>query len=78
LGADIVIHSATKYLDGQGRCVGGAIVGGRELLDAEIYPFLRTGEPGPIAAGERFSGRPLRGHAEVFEALRRWKDSRYD
>ncbi len=43
LGADIVVHSATKYLDGQGRCVGGAIVGPRELLDREIYPFLRTG-----------------------------------
>jgi len=43
LGADIVVHSATKYLDGQGRCVGGAIVGPRELLDKEIYPFLRTG-----------------------------------
>ncbi|BCX89527.1 O-succinylhomoserine sulfhydrylase [Methylomarinovum tepidoasis] len=43
LGADIVVHSATKYLDGQGRCVGGAIVGPRELLDKEVYPFLRTG-----------------------------------
>jgi O-succinylhomoserine sulfhydrylase len=45
LGADVVVHSATKYLDGQGRCVGGAIVGQRELLDKEIYPFLRTGGP---------------------------------
>lgn len=44
-GADIVIHSATKYLDGQGRCVGGAIVGPQELLDKEIFPFLRTGGP---------------------------------
>lgn len=43
LGADIVIHSATKYLDGQGRCVGGAIVGSEALLEKEIYPFLRTG-----------------------------------
>jgi len=43
LGADIVVHSATKYLDGQGRCVGGAIVGPKALLDREIYPFLRTG-----------------------------------
>lgn len=45
LGADIVIHSATKYLDGQGRCVGGAIVGPNELLEKQIYPFLRTGGP---------------------------------
>ena len=33
LGADLVIHSATKYLDGQGRCVGGAVVGSREHTD---------------------------------------------
>jgi O-succinylhomoserine sulfhydrylase len=45
LGADLIIHSATKYLDGQGRCVGGAIVGAHELLDKQIYPFLRTGGP---------------------------------
>jgi O-succinylhomoserine sulfhydrylase len=45
LGADLVIHSATKYLDGQGRCVGGAIVGPHELLEKQIYPFLRTGGP---------------------------------
>ncbi len=43
LGADIVIHSATKYLDGQGRCVGGAIVGSDALLGEDIYGFLRTG-----------------------------------
>lgn len=43
LGADIVIHSATKYLDGQGRCVGGAIVGAEACLDEYIYPLLRTG-----------------------------------
>ncbi len=42
LGADIVIHSATKYLDGQGRCVGGAIVGTEKILSNEIYTFLRT------------------------------------
>lgn len=44
LGADIVIHSATKYLDGQGRCVGGAVVGSRELMD-EVVTFLRTCGP---------------------------------
>ncbi|MGD0959239.1 MAG: O-succinylhomoserine sulfhydrylase [Methylomonas sp.] len=43
LGADLVVHSATKYIDGQGRCVGGAVVGGRALLEKEIYPYLRTG-----------------------------------
>jgi len=43
LGADIVIHSATKYLDGQGRCIGGAIVGSDAILSGDIYTFLRTG-----------------------------------
>ncbi|MEM6583248.1 MAG: PLP-dependent transferase, partial [Pseudomonadota bacterium] len=40
----IVIHSATKYLDGQGRCVGGAVVGGREHME-EVTTFLRTCGP---------------------------------
>ena len=44
LGADIVIHSATKYLDGQGRCLGGAVVGGAELM-AEVLGFVRTCGP---------------------------------
>ena len=42
LGADIVIHSATKYIDGQGRCLGGAVVGGAEIIE-EIHGFLRSG-----------------------------------
>ena len=41
LGADIVIHSATKYLDGQGRCLGGAVVGKADRL-ADVYGFLRS------------------------------------
>jgi len=45
LGADIVIHSATKYLDGQGRCIGGAVVGDSELVGKEVYGFLRTAGP---------------------------------
>ncbi|MBD3656130.1 MULTISPECIES: O-succinylhomoserine sulfhydrylase [Marinobacter] len=44
LGADIVVHSATKYLDGQGRCVGGVVVGPEKLLE-EIYGFLRSAGP---------------------------------
>ncbi|MDD4914467.1 MAG: O-succinylhomoserine sulfhydrylase [Methylococcales bacterium] len=43
LGADLIVHSATKYIDGQGRCVGGAVVGGETLIEKEIYPYLRTG-----------------------------------
>jgi O-succinylhomoserine sulfhydrylase len=45
LGADIVIHSATKYLDGQGRVLGGAIVGSQALLGEGIAHFLRTAGP---------------------------------
>lgn len=41
LGADIVVHSATKYLDGQGRCLGGAVVGKQALLE-DIYAVLRS------------------------------------
>jgi O-succinylhomoserine sulfhydrylase len=43
LGADLVVHSATKYIDGQGRCVGGAVIGCEELIEKDIYPYLRTG-----------------------------------
>lgn len=42
LGADIVVHSATKYLDGQGRCIGGAVVG-RDKEMEEVFGFIRTG-----------------------------------
>jgi O-succinylhomoserine sulfhydrylase len=45
LGADLVIHSATKYLDGQGRVLGGAVLGPRELVMDGVYPFLRTAGP---------------------------------
>ncbi|MCX7945518.1 MAG: O-succinylhomoserine sulfhydrylase [Hydrogenophilus sp.] len=44
LGADLVIHSATKYLDGQGRVLGGAVVGAAALLE-EVYRFLRVAGP---------------------------------
>lgn len=44
IGADIVIHSATKYLDGQGRCVGGAVVGSEAHMQ-EVTTFLRTCGP---------------------------------
>jgi O-succinylhomoserine sulfhydrylase len=44
LGADIVIHSATKYLDGQGRVLGGAVLGAKDLMEG-VYTFLRTAGP---------------------------------
>lgn len=45
LGADIVIHSATKYLDGQGRTLGGAVLGKREVIYEGVFGFLRTAGP---------------------------------
>ncbi|HET8610997.1 MAG TPA: O-succinylhomoserine sulfhydrylase [Burkholderiales bacterium] len=46
LGADIVVHSATKYLDGQGRVLGGAVLGSREVVhDGGVFGFLRTAGP---------------------------------
>ena len=45
LGADLVIHSATKYLDGQGRCVGGAVIGDAQRVGTDIFGFLRTAGP---------------------------------
>ena len=44
MGADIVVHSATKYLDGQGRCVGGAVLGSQQHME-EVVTFLRTCGP---------------------------------
>lgn len=44
LGADIVIHSATKYIDGQGRVLGGAVLGDKKMLEG-VYGFLRTAGP---------------------------------
>jgi O-succinylhomoserine sulfhydrylase len=45
LGADLVVHSATKYLDGQGRVLGGIVVGSEELVMENIYPILRNAGP---------------------------------
>jgi O-succinylhomoserine sulfhydrylase len=45
LGADLVIHSATKYLDGQGRVLGGAVLGRRALVAEGVFRFLRTAGP---------------------------------
>jgi O-succinylhomoserine sulfhydrylase len=44
LGADLVIHSATKYIDGQGRCLGGAVAGKNTIVE-EVHGFLRSGGP---------------------------------
>ncbi|WP_051678489.1 O-succinylhomoserine sulfhydrylase [Thiomicrospira pelophila] len=45
LGADIVIHSATKFIDGQGRCLGGAVIGSEKLVGEEVRGVIRTAGP---------------------------------
>jgi O-succinylhomoserine sulfhydrylase len=45
LGADLVVYSATKHIDGQGRVLGGAIVGSRELIGGDIHTFIRQTGP---------------------------------
>lgn len=79
LGADLVIHSATKYLDGQGRCVGGAIVGSKELVGKEAFGFLRTAGPSmsPFNAWVFLKGLEtlelrMRAHSAAALELARW------
>ncbi|MFO1435089.1 MAG: O-succinylhomoserine sulfhydrylase [Gammaproteobacteria bacterium] len=43
LGADLIIHSATKYIDGQGRCLGGAIIGTEKLVGDSVFGIVRNG-----------------------------------
>jgi O-succinylhomoserine sulfhydrylase len=45
LGADVVMHSATKLIDGQGRVLGGALVGTRKFIMEKVFPFVRTAGP---------------------------------
>lgn len=45
MGADIVIHAATKYIDGQGRCMGGAVLGSEAVVGTDVYAFLRNAGP---------------------------------
>ncbi len=80
LGADIVIHSATKYLDGQGRCMGGVALGRSELMD-EVLGFVRSAGPtmSPFNAWVFLKGlETLRLRMEAHSAsamkLARWLD----
>jgi O-succinylhomoserine sulfhydrylase len=79
LGADIVIHSATKFIDGQGRCVGGALVGPAELLNADPFSFLRSAGPSlsPFNAwvflkGLETLGLRMRAHSESAGRIAAW------
>ena len=79
LGADVVIHSATKYLDGQGRCVGGAIVGKESILGEDVFGFLRTAGPtmSPFNAwvflkGLETLGLRMREHCRNAQLIAEW------
>lgn len=79
LGADLVIHSATKYIDGQGRCVGGAIVGDGERVGKEVFGFLRTAGPcmSPFNAWVFLKGLEtlavrMKAHCENAHGLAEW------
>ncbi|MBL8490089.1 MAG: O-succinylhomoserine sulfhydrylase [Rhodocyclaceae bacterium] len=82
LGADLVVHSATKYLDGQGRVLGGAVCG-RKALTEEVFKFLRTAGPciSPFNAWVILKGLEtlrLRMEAQSARALElaRWLEAR--
>jgi O-succinylhomoserine sulfhydrylase len=79
LGADIVIHSATKYLDGQGRAVGGAVVGDAKRVGEEVFGVLRTAGPtmSPFAAWIFLKGLEtlslrMRAHSESARRVAEW------
>jgi O-succinylhomoserine sulfhydrylase len=79
LGADIVIHSATKYLDGQGRCIGGAVIGDKERVGKDVFGFLRTAGPSmsPFNAWVFLKGLEtlqlrMKAHSENAQNLAEW------
>ena len=79
LGADIVVHSATKYLDGQGRCIGGAVVGNSKQVGEEVFGVLRTAGPtmSPFNAWVFLKGLEtlslrMRAHSAAALALAEW------
>ena len=79
LGADLVIHSATKFLDGQGRCVGGAVVGDSRLVGEEVFGVLRSAGPSmsPFNAwvflkGLETLGIRMQAHSRNAAELARW------
>jgi len=73
LGADIVVYSATKHIDGQGRCLGGVILGSRQFIDEELEPFVKHTGPSisPFNAWVMLKGLetlPLRVNAQTDSA----------
>lgn len=86
LGADLVIHSATKYLEGQGRVLGGAVLGKRDLvMEGGIFGFLRTAGPSlsPFNAWVILKGMEtlkirMDKHSENALEIARWLEAQRD
>jgi len=81
-GADLVIHSATKYLDGQGRVLGGAIAGRKDLVEGPLFGFMRTAgcTLSPFNAWICLKGMEtlrlrVKAQSETALALARWLES---
>jgi O-succinylhomoserine sulfhydrylase len=79
LGADIVIQSATKYIDGQGRCLGGAVVGDGERVGKDVFGVIRTCGPSmsPFNAWVFLKGLEtlalrMRAHCDNAQRLAEW------
>jgi len=82
MGADIVIHSATKYLDGQGRVLGGAVLGRSDLIREPLTAFLRNAGPtlSPFNAWVILKGLEtlrlrMQAHCANALALARWLET---
>jgi O-succinylhomoserine sulfhydrylase len=81
LGADVVVYSATKHIDGQGRCLGGVVLGSEEFIRDEVEPYVKHTGPAlsPFNAWVMLKGLEtlaLRAHAQTdsAEELARWLD----
>ncbi len=81
LGADVVVHSATKYIDGQGRCLGGVLCGRRELMEQAVA-FMRSGGPclSPFNAWVFLKGLEtlrirMEAHSHAALTLARWLEA---
>jgi len=82
LGADLVVHSATKYIDGQGRVLAGAIAGRAELVSGPLFGFVRTAGPAisPFNAWVCLKGMEtmrvrMKAHTDNALTIARWLES---
>lgn len=82
LGAHVVVHSATKFLDGQGRAVGGAVVGDPKLVGEDVFSVLRSAGPSmsPFNAWIFLKGLEtldlrMRAHSEAAQRIAEWLDA---